>query len=71
MCVKIHFIPLYRGKVEQLEYARSHLAQELEAQKKEAVMRELELFKKQQKKPGIIKRGLHKLNKKIKVREMC
>ena len=58
---------LYRNRVDALESQRARLQQELEIKKKEAAMRELELYRKQQKKPGLFKRSIQKLKAKVSV----
>ena len=57
--------------MDALESQKVRLQQELELRKKEAVLRELELFRKQQKKPGLLKRGLQKIKGKISVSIHC
>lgn len=58
---------LCRNRVGELEAQRAQLHSQLESHRKEAVLRELELFKKQQKKPGILKRGIQKLKGRMSV----
>ena len=70
VCTPVLSVPLYslcRSRVGELETQRAHLHSQLESQRKEAVMRELELFKKQQKKPGILKRGIQKIKGRMSV----
>jgi hypothetical protein len=59
----------FKNRVDALESQRARLQQELEIKKKEAAMRELELYRKQQKKPGLFKRSIQKLKAKVSHRQ--
>ena len=56
-----------RNRVGELEAQRAELHSQLESQRKEAVLRELELYKRQHKKPSILKRGIQKLKGRMSV----